>query len=52
MPIETNSKNVPLKIFKQGKALQNILSYRLPNGPALSCGTDNFQVAENETSSR
>jgi hypothetical protein len=22
-----------------------------PNGPALSCGADNFQVAENETSS-
>jgi hypothetical protein len=22
-----------------------------PNGPALSCGTDNFQIAENETSS-
>jgi len=24
----------------------------LPNGPALSCGADNFQIAENETSSR
>jgi hypothetical protein len=23
----------------------------LPNGPALSCGTDKFQVTENETSS-
>jgi hypothetical protein len=22
------------------------------NGPALSCGADNFQIAENETSSR
>jgi hypothetical protein len=25
--------------------------FRPPNGPALSCGADNFQVADNETSS-
>jgi len=26
--------------------------YRRPNGPALSCGTDKFRSATNETSSR
>jgi hypothetical protein len=51
MLIETNLKNALLKIFEQRKALPTFLSYRLPNGSALSCGADNFQVAEYETSS-
>jgi len=40
-----------------GIRMKNIMSFILapfglrPNGPALSCGADNFQVAENEMSS-
>jgi hypothetical protein len=52
MQIETNMKNAPLKTFEPRKALPTFLSLRLPNGPALSCGADNFQIAECETSSR
>jgi hypothetical protein len=52
MRIETNLKNAPLKTFEPRKALPTFLSYRLPNGSALSCGADDFQIAEYETSSR
>jgi hypothetical protein len=52
MLIETNLKKAPLKTYEQRKALPTFLSYRLPNGPALSCGTEYFQNAEDETSSR
>jgi hypothetical protein len=50
MLIETNLKEALLKTFEPRKALPTFLSIRLPNGPALSCGADKFQVAENETS--
>jgi hypothetical protein len=32
-------------------SMENIVLFRLPNGPALSCGADNFRNATNETSS-
>ena len=51
MQIETNLKNAPLKIFLAEKNFTDFSFYRLPNGPALSCGDDNFQDAENEMSS-
>ena len=51
MPIETNLKNALLKIFEQREDLPTFRSLRLPNGPALSCGDDNFPVADNEMSS-
>jgi hypothetical protein len=52
MLIETNLIKALSKIFEKRKALPTFISLRLPNGPALSCGVDKFQVAENETSSR
>ena len=51
MPIETNLKKAQLKTYEQRKALPTFLLFRLPNGPALSCGTQNFQYVYNETSS-
>jgi len=51
MLIETNLKNALLKTFELRKALPTFLSPRLPNGPALSCGADNFHYTQNETSS-
>jgi len=51
MQIETNLKNALLKTFLKRKALPTFLSYRLPNGPALSCGAEYFRIAQNELSS-
>jgi hypothetical protein len=45
-------KETLLKTIEQRKALPTFLSFRLPNGPALSCGADNYQVADKEMSSR
>jgi len=51
MLIENNMKNALLKLFLTEKSFPTFLSHRLPNGPALSCGAEKYQVVENELSS-
>jgi len=52
LEISQNAKEYPERGIVMMLTVLSFFTCALPNGPALSCGADNFQLAEYKTSSR